>query len=221
MIPVDIVIPDPDEEAPPIRLVNRKGEVVGGLEIPKGAFDKGTYLKVQPFQGQPPDEEEEDDCGEKKKKKRQTVSTSIELTAFTPKGKKASLKKPVKIELTASLPKGVHPSEVCFGFNQGKGSKWKCETEGLKFRRLKGKSNTWEISREFDHFTGFSLLLGDSSGDCRHWGVMQWLTMAFLIGAGVLSVIICTVYTVYVSRHETREMEKVLKTVSNVARVSV
>ena len=66
------------------------------------------------------------------------------------------------------------------------------------------------ISKEFDHFTGFSVLLGNTRGDggdgdgCEEasgeFETLQWLSISFLIAAWVLSAINCLMYYVVTKR---------------------
>jgi hypothetical protein len=126
------------------------------------------------------------------------------------------------------LQKGARPSDVCFAFNEGrKGSKWVCEGKGINSTRIGKKSdNTWLISKGYDHFTGFSVLLGrtvadggdgdDCDDSSMDFGTLQWLCIAFLIAAFILSISICLVYHL-VKKRERKSMLKNLSAQSRLA----
>lgn len=211
-MPIDLVIRDSEET---IKLSDKKRRIVGEVKVPKGAFKKGTILKVKPFDGPKPKKEDDDDgCKDDKKEKEEKeskpVSTTIDLTAYSRDGKMVQPKKGIAVSLVTVLPDGVHPSEVCFGFNQDK-AKWQCEKDNIEDDKIPGKKNTYEIRRKFDHFTGFSVLLGSTSskGGCGSWGVLQWLSMTFLIGAGVLFLLVVGIYHYWKTR-EYNKLEGVL-----------
>jgi hypothetical protein len=78
--------------------------------------------------------------------------------------------------------KGFDPKDTCVAFNEGGKSKWSCEEGDRKVIYEHVEGDYYFISEDFDHFTGFSVLLGATSpGGCLDFGVLQWLSMAFLI----------------------------------------
>lgn len=104
---------------------------------------------------------------------------------------------------------------MCLAFNGGsKDSRWVCEGEGIRWKRLPGKDrdgNAWLIRRKYDHFTGFAVLLGNTSTtECDGWGILQWLSVAFLITAGVVIVIVCNVYHFYMKHKAEEAMSEIL-----------
>jgi hypothetical protein len=75
---------------------------------------------------------------------------------------------PVRVPCSSSLlfQKGEDPRDTCLGYNPNKreDSSWKCDNKGVKIKKVNSTKtqNIFSVSQEFDHFTGFSVLLGSS-----------------------------------------------------------
>jgi len=190
-----------------IPIIGEDGLSLGAVVIPPDTFPPNTVIRVTKFDGPSPEIEETDHCGKHKKRKK-LVSPMFDVTAYYEKRQHApKFKKPIEIAQAIVIPDGVDIEDLCLASSTS-GDDWKCEDrKHLKFTLINRTSDgdIYLVRQTVNHFTGFSTLLDiteytdEPPPHCAVWGLLQWLSMAFIIAAVSTVIVVRIVYSIYLS----------------------